>query len=78
MRLILSGRASDIDVTLSPTQAQWLRDLILQTTPQTKKATPYPLLHEIQTKNPGQGKEFETFVNSPSWKKLRRAGLLLV
>ena len=77
-RIIPTGWTSDIVVTLPPAQAEWLHDLIRQATPETKKATPYPLLREIQTKFPGQGEEFEAFLNSPSWKKVRRAGLLLV
>lgn len=77
-RLILPGRTSTTAVTLPSPQAAWLRDLIRQATPEAKKVTPYPLLRTIQTKFPGQDKEFDAWLNSPAWKKVRRAGLLLV
>jgi len=77
-RLILPGHTSDQAVTLATQQAQWLDNLIRRSTPQNNPSRPYPLLRETKTTFPGSTREFETFLNSTSWKKVRSAGLLLV
>ena len=78
MRLILPGRTSDRAVMLVNQQAQWLDDLIRQSTPHNTPSYPYPLLRETKTTFPGTTREFEIFLSSASWKKVRTAGLLLV
>ena len=78
MRLILPGPTSDQAVTVSNQQAQWLDDLIRQSTPQNNPSRPYPLLRETKTTFPGTVKDCETFLGTTSWKKVRNAGLLLV
>jgi len=65
-------------VTLAKQQAQWLDDLIRQSTPHNIPSNPYPLLREAKTTFPGTAREFESFLGSTSWKKVRVAGLLLV
>jgi radical SAM superfamily enzyme YgiQ (UPF0313 family) len=77
-RLILPGHTNDQAVTISHQQAQWLDGLIRQSTPHNNRSHPYPLLRETKTTFPGTGKEFENFLGTPSWKKARAAGLLLV
>jgi hypothetical protein len=77
-RLILPGRTSDQTVTLSNQQAQWLDDLIRQSTPQNNPSSSYPLFRETTTTFPGTIREFEIFLGTNSWKKVRSAGLLLV
>jgi hypothetical protein len=77
-RLILPGRTSDQAVTVSHQQAQWLNELIRQSTPHNNPSLPYPLLRETKTTFPGTIKEFEIFLDTASWKKVRAAGLLLV
>ena len=77
-RLILPGRTSDQAITLSTKQAQWLNDLIHRSTPRTAPSRPYPLLKEERAIFPGTAKEFEAFLSTASWKKVRTAGLLLV
>jgi hypothetical protein len=77
-RLILPGRTSDQAVTVCNQQAQWLDNLVQQSTPQNNPSRPYPLLRDTKTTFPGTTREFETFLNSASWKKVRNAGLLLV
>ena len=77
-RLILPGHSSDQSVTLADQQAQWLDHLIRHSTPQRNETNPYPLLRETKTTFPGSVKEFETFLGTTSWKKVREAGLLLV
>lgn len=77
-RLILPGRASKHAVTLASRQAQWLHILIQQSTPQNNPSNSYPLLRETKTTFPGTAREFENFLGSTSWEKVRSAGLLLV
>ena len=77
-RVILPGRTSDSAVSMSKPHAVWLADLIQQSTPKNKPSHPYPLLREAQSAFPGNPKEFATYLDSPSWKKVRAAGLLLV
>ncbi|HEY6972883.1 MAG TPA: radical SAM protein [Nitrospiraceae bacterium] len=76
--VILPGRERDATLTLPKAEARWLTDLIRQATPQSKRSQPYPLLREAQSTFPGNTKEFATYLTSPSWKKVRDAGLLLV
>ena len=77
-RLILPGHTSNQTVTVSSRQSQWLDDLIRRSTPQHNPSRPYPLLRVMKTTFPGTDKEFETFLGTTSWKKVRNAGLLLV
>jgi hypothetical protein len=77
-RLILPGHTSDEAVTLPNQQAQWLDNLIRQSTPHNNPSHPYPLLREVKTTFPDTVKDFETFLGTTSWKKVRNAGLLLV
>ncbi|NWF73473.1 MAG: radical SAM protein, partial [Nitrospirae bacterium] len=77
-RLILPGRTSKHVVTLASRQAQWLHILIQQSTPQNNPSNSYPLLRETKTTFPGTAREFENFLGSTSWEKVRSAGLLLV
>jgi hypothetical protein len=77
-RLILPGSTRDHAVTLANQQAQWLDDLIRQSTPQNNPSNPYPLLRESKPSFPGTTREFETFLGTTSWRKVRIAGLLLV
>jgi hypothetical protein len=77
-RLILPGHSSDQAVALSNQQAQWLHNLIQQSTPQNNPSRPYPFLRETKATFPGTIEEFEIFLGTSSWKQIRAAGLLLV
>ena len=77
-RLILPGRSYDQTVTLANPQAQWLHDLIQHSTTQNNPSHLYPLLREAKATFPGTVKEFEVFLSTTSWKKVRSASLLLV
>ena len=77
-RLILPGHSCDQTVTLANPQAQWLHDLIQHSTTQNSPSRLYPLLREAKATFPGTVKEFEVFLSTTSWKKVRDAGLLLV
>src|ERR1051325_9899146 len=77
-RLILPGHSSDQSVTLADQQAQWLDHLIRHSTPQRNATNPYPLFLETKTTFPGTTQEFESCLETTSWKKVRNAGLLPV
>lgn len=59
-------------------EAQWVQDLITQSIPRTRPSPTYPLLQSMAADFPGGLLEFERFIHTPSWNRLRRAGLLLV
>ena len=77
-RLILPGHSCDQTITLANPQAQWLHDLIQHSTTQNSPSRLYPLLRETKATFPGTVNEFEVFLSTTSWKKVRGAGLLLV
>ena len=77
-RLLLPGPSGDCSITLDTQQAGWLDYLIGQCTPHSTPSRPYPLLREAQSSFPGGTQAFKTFIKTPSWKKVRAAGLLLV
>jgi len=77
-RLILPGHSCDQTVTLANPQAHWLHDLIQHSTTQNSPSRLYPLLREVKATFPGTVNEFEVFLSTTSWKKVRGAGLLLV
>ena len=77
-RLILPGRTSDYSVTVPTQQAEWLGELIRRSTPHSNVPNPYPSLQESRKTFPGTAQDFETFLDTPAWRKIRSAGLLLV
>jgi len=76
-RLILAGHAGDQALMLADRQAEWLDDLIQQSTPQNRPGS-YPRWKEAGPPFPGGVREFESFLATRAWKQLRSAGLLLV
>lgn len=77
-RIILPGRTSDTTVTLPHADARWLTDLIRQSTPESKRQSPYPTLRDAQATFPGNAGAFAAYLTSASWKKVRVAGLALI
>jgi radical SAM superfamily enzyme YgiQ (UPF0313 family) len=77
-RLILPGRTSDHPVLLSRPQAEWLDDLIRHATPHHNRPHAYPLLRDERTRYPVSAKDFDAWLRTPAWNKIRAAGLLLV
>jgi radical SAM superfamily enzyme YgiQ (UPF0313 family) len=76
-KLICSGSQKDWILILPKPQAHWLEELIRTATPQ-QTSQAYPHVREALGAFPGPESDFTTFLNSPSWKKLRDAGLVLV
>ncbi|MBH0184972.1 MAG: hypothetical protein HP477_06030, partial [Nitrospira sp.] len=77
-RLSLSGPSGNCAITLNQQQAKWLDHVISQCTPHAALPRSYPLLREAQSTFPGGTPAFNTFIETPSWKKVRTVGLLLV
>lgn len=78
LRLILPGQSVTVTVSLPQEQAQWLEKLIERATPRLDRSGPYPLLREAKSSFPKPEHEFSAFLATPSWIKVRAAGLLLV
>lgn len=76
--LMLPGRKSSYAVTLDHQEATWLEELIAQSTPRNRPSRAYPLLRSATADFPGGIRQFEQFIDTPSWKTIRCAGLLLV
>jgi hypothetical protein len=76
-RLMLTGPRENHSVTLPEPQARWLEQLIRAATPGQASQT-YPHMREAHGTFPGEVSDFNTFLNSPSWIKIRDAGLVLV
>lgn len=79
-RVILPGRTEDVELRLSPAEAEWLVALIAAATPtRNKRGEGYPLLREVRAQYPfGGPSEFDALLRSATWKKTRAIGLLLV
>ena len=79
-RLILPSRTADTELRIPEAKAVWLMDLIRAATPGAeKKGQAYPSLRTIREDCPfGSARGFDRFIASPTWAKVRRAGLLLV
>lgn len=79
-RVILPGRAEDIELRLPADRAAWLVWLIRSATPgQDKHGEGYPTLQEIRTNYPlGGPRAFDALLRTAAWKNARAAGLLLV
>ena len=77
-KMILPARTSDHVLTLATPQAQWLSELLQRSTPRTSSSRPYPSLKDERATFPGTAKEFDSFLGTAAWKKIRTAGLLLV
>jgi radical SAM superfamily enzyme YgiQ (UPF0313 family) len=77
-RLLLTGRGKQMAVTLPPSQAMWLSDLLHAGQLRIERGGTYPSWREIRQAFPGTSAQFASFVKQPSWRKLRGSGLLLV
>jgi hypothetical protein len=77
-RILLPGQPCAAALSLKETEAQWLTDLIEQSSPRLDRSTPYRLIREAAATFPGSQNELATFMASPAWSKIRSAGLLLV
>lgn len=76
-KLILPGSQKAPVFILPEPQAQWLEQLIRNASPQ-QASQAYPHMQEARRMFPGMPSDFNAFLSTPSWKKIRAAGLALV
>jgi hypothetical protein len=75
--LTLPGGRKNHIITLPEPEAQWLKDVMRDATPQ-QPCQSYPHMREACQRFPGAESTFNAFLATPSWKKIRNAGLVLV
>lgn len=76
-RLTLTSGQKNHVLTLPKPEAQWLMQLIRDATPQQTCQT-YPHMREACQRFSGNESTFNAFLTTPSWEKVRDAGLVLV
>ena len=79
-RIILPTRMEDFSINVSSTQAEWLIDLLQNSTPSPHRAgRDYPRFAEARERFPRTGtRGFDRFAKTAAWHNARQAGLLLV
>jgi hypothetical protein len=77
-QLTLPMRDSLCTVPLPHQEAEWIENLIQQSTPHDGASQSYPLLRSVSSSFPGGTEQFERLLNTARWKTIRSAGLLLV
>jgi hypothetical protein len=73
---LTSGRKDHV-ITLPEPKARWLEQLIKDATPKQAGQT-YPHMREACQRFPGKESEFNDFLATSAWGKIRAAGLVLV
>jgi len=76
--LHVSGRDAEVRMTLPSAQAEWLNNVLMESGLARERRGNYPLWRDARQGFPGNAAEFSSFVEKPSWRKIRAAGLLLV
>jgi hypothetical protein len=77
-RLRLPSQEEEIAMTLPAAQALWLEALLKEGSLRATRRGAYPLWRNVRQAFPGTATELSSFVNQPSWRRIRSAGLLLV
>ncbi len=77
-RVHVPGGGKDTAILLPSATAAWLSDLLQKGRLQRDRRGRYPSWREVRRAFPGTSAEFTAFVQQPSWRKIRAAGLLLV
>jgi radical SAM superfamily enzyme YgiQ (UPF0313 family) len=77
-RLEIIASEAAITVTLPSAQADWLKDLLMESTLGKARGSRYPLWRDMRRAFPGTTADLTSFVQQPAWRKVRAAGLLLV
>ncbi|MGE0471850.1 MAG: radical SAM protein [Nitrospira sp.] len=76
-RLIYDGSGKEYILNLPESQAKWVQQLIVTSTPRSSSQE-YPHIHQVGSQFPGTISDFNAFLNTSSWKKIRSIGLVLV
>jgi hypothetical protein len=77
-RLHIAGSGTEMTMTLPLAQAHWLNEVLTQSGLGKERAGTYPSWREVRQAFPGREGDFSSFVQQPSWRKIRATGLLLV
>jgi radical SAM superfamily enzyme YgiQ (UPF0313 family) len=77
-KLYISGCETEVTMTLPSAQADWLKDVLIESGLGKERRGSYPSWREARLAFPGKAADFSLFVQQPSWRKIRAAGLLLV
>jgi len=77
-KLHLPGAEHEITITMPPAQAGWLTELLQDSGLGRDRGGTYPLWRDVRRAFPGTAAAFTAFMQQPSWRKIRAAGLLLV
>ncbi len=75
--LVLTEQPTHQTITLPKVRAEWLQQVITQSTPQ-RTSQPYPHMRDVTSSFPGTEQDFQSFLHSSSWKTIRSTGLVLV
>ncbi len=76
--IVLLTRVEDVVMTLPQAEAGWLAALLTEATP-ARRDRPYPKWNEIRKEFPFGGvNAFDRWTKSRAWRRIRRAGLLVV
>lgn len=76
-RLIHVGAEKEHVLILPESQARWLEQLIVQSTP-LAPSQEYPRFQQARNQFPGTASDFTVFLKTFSWKTIRSAGFVLV
>jgi radical SAM superfamily enzyme YgiQ (UPF0313 family) len=76
-RLILTDVGKERAIVLPESQSRWIEQLIREATPESPSQK-YPHIQQACSQFPGTHSDLNVFLDSPSWKNIRSAGLVLV
>jgi len=76
--LYIPGPEQEIRITMSSAQAGWLTELLQDSGLGRDRGGTYPAWREVRQAFPGTATAFTAFMQQPTWRKIRAAGLLLV
>ena len=65
-------------LTMSSEEANWLNGLMQASAVAKDRDGNYPSWREVRKAFPGTSDDMTSFMQQPSWKRIRAAGLLLV
>ncbi len=77
LQLAVGGSHKNHIITLPEPEARWLDQLLIDAAPRRALQT-YPHMREACERFPGKKSEFNAFLATASWKRVRNAGLVLV
>ena len=77
-KLYIPGRQHEIALSVPPERAGWVKDVLQASSVAKERNGRYPSWRDVTRAFPGTAAELSRFMQHPSWKRIRSAGLLLV